>query len=153
MVKAVATNRKARHNYQISEILEAGIELKGNEVKSLRTRSCSLEESFARVERGEIVLYNMHIPEFEKCSFFKTDPKRARKLLVRRQEIRKLTGCIAQKGFTIVPLKVYFNVRGFAKVEIGLAKGKHVFDKRKKLKDDAIRKETRQVLKKYRGRA
>ena len=147
MKKAVATNRKARRDYQIIEAYEAGIELKGNEVKSLRTKSCSLEDSFARIEKEELFLYNMHIPEFEKSSFFKTAPKRVRKLLVHKREIRKLAGLTTQRGLALIPLKVYFNERGRAKVEIALARGKHTFDKRRKLKDDIVKRETQRALK------
>jgi SsrA-binding protein len=146
-MKIVITNRKARRDYQILQTLEAGIELKGNEVKSLRAKNCSLEESFARIERGELFLYNMHIADFEKSSFFKTDTKRIRKLLVHKQEIRKISGLIVQRGLTIIPLRVYFNDRGLAKVEIGVAKGRHTFDKRKKIKDDVVKKETQRELK------
>jgi len=150
MSKVVATNRKARRDYQIVETYEAGIELKGNEVKSLRIRGCTLDDSFARIERGELFLYNVHIPEFEKSSYFKTEPKRTRKLLVHKKEIKKLTGTMAQKGLTLIPLKVYLNDRGKIKVEIALAKGKHTFDKRKKLKDDIIERETQRALKGFR---
>ena len=146
-MKIVSTNRKARRDYQILETLEAGIELKGNEVKSLRTRSCSLDESFARIERQELFLYNMHIPEFEKSSFFKSEPKRVRKLLIHKKELKKLIGLTIQKGFTLIPLKIYFNQRGIAKLEIALAKGKHTFDKRKKLKEDIVRRETERAMK------
>jgi len=148
-MKPVATNRKGRRDYHITEVLEAGIELKGNEVKSLRTRSCSLEDSFARIEKEEIFLYNMHIPEFEKSSYFKTDPKRVRKLLVHKHEINKLIGLTLQRGFTIIPLKVYFNVKDRVKVEIALAKGKHTYDKRKKLRDDVVKKEAQRDMKNY----
>ena len=150
MSKIVATNRKARHDYQIIETYEAGMELKGNEVKSLRTEGCTLNDSFARIERGELFLYNVHIPEFEKSSFFKTEPKRTRRLLVHKKEIKKLTGFITQRGLTLIPIKVYFNEKGRAKVEIALARGKHTFDKRKKLKDDITERETQRVLKRFR---
>jgi len=149
-MKIVSTNRKARFNYQISETYEAGIALKGNEVKSLRTRSCSIEEGFARIEGEEVFLYNMHIPEFEKSSYFKTEPKRVRKLLLNKKEIKKLLGLISQRGFTLVPLKVYFNDRGMAKVEIALAKGKHLVDKRRKIKEEMVKKEMKRELKKFR---
>jgi len=149
MNKAVATNRKARHDYQIVETYEAGIELKGNEVKSLRTKGCTLNDSFARIERGELFLYNAHIPEFEKSSFLKPEPKRTRKLLVHKKEIKKLVGFTTQRGLTLIPTKVYFNERGRVKVEIALARGKHTFDKRKKLKDDIVERETRRVLKRF----
>jgi len=151
-MKVISTNRKARRNYQIIETHEAGIELQGNEVKSLRTRSCSLDDSFARVEREELFLYNMHIPEFEKSSFFKSAPKRVRKLLVHKREIKKLIGLTAQRGFTIIPLKVYFNDRGIAKVEIALGRGKHTYDKRKKIKEEIVQRETQRVLKNFRNR-
>lgn len=147
MSKAVATNRKARRDFQILTTYEAGIELKGNEVKSLRTKSCTLEDSFARIDKDELFLYNMHIPEFEKSSFFKSAPKRTRKLLIHKNEIKKLISLTIQKGLTIVPLKVYFNQKGLAKVEIALARGKHTFDKRKKLKDKVVQRETQRALK------
>ncbi len=149
MSKAVATNRKARHNYHIVETYEAGIELKGNEVKSLRTKGCTLNDSFARIERGELFLYNAHIPEFEKSSFFRPEPTRTRKLLVHKKEIKKLVSLTTQRGLTLIPTKVYFNERGRAKVEIALARGKHTFDKRKKLKDDITERETQRALKRF----
>ena len=150
MSKVVATNRKARHDYQIIETYEAGIELKGNEVKSLRTKGCTLNDSFARIERGELFLYNAHIPEFEKSSFFKPEPKRTRRLLVHKKEIKKLVGFTTQRGLTLIPTKVYFNERGRAKIEIALARGKHTFDKRKKLKDNIAERETQRALKRFR---
>jgi SsrA-binding protein len=150
MGKVAATNRKARHNYRILESFEAGIELKGNEVKSLRIKGCTLDDSFAQVEREEVFLYNVHIPEFEKSSFFKPEPKRIRKLLLHKAEIRKLAGLTAQRGLTLIPLKVYFNDQGRAKVEIALARGRHTFDKRRKLRDEAVEKETRRALKRFR---
>ena len=149
MGKVVATNRKARRDYQILETYEVGIELKGNEVKSLRTRGCVLDDSFARIEREELFLYNAHISEFEKSSFFKPAPKRIRKLFLHKKEIRKLVGLTTQKGLTLIPLKVYFNERGLVKVEIALARGKHTFDKRKKLREEIIQKETQRALKRF----
>ena len=150
MNKAVATNRKARHNYHIVETYEVGIELKGNEVKSLRTKGCTLNDSFARIERGELFLYNAHIPEFEKSSFFRPEPTRTRKLLAHKKEIKKLESLTVQRGLTLIPTKVYFNQQGRAKVEIALARGKHTFDKRKKLKDDITERETQRALKRFR---
>jgi len=146
-IKVVATNRKARRDYQIAETYEAGIELRGNEVKSLRTKSCTLTDSFAKIERNEVFLYNVHIPEFEKSSFFKTKTTRTRKLLFHKNEIKKLTGLTLQRGFSLIPLKIYFNKQGIAKAEIALARGKHSFDKRKKLKDDVVKRETDRALK------
>lgn len=126
------------------------MQLKGSEVKSLRAKSCSIEESFACLERGEGWLYNMHIPEFEKTGAFKTDPKRKRKLLLHKKEIKRLIGLTTQKGLTIIPLKVYFNDRGIAKIEIALAKGKRLYDKRKKIEEERYRKEMKASLKSYR---
>jgi len=148
-MKVISTHRKAKRDYNILETFEAGIELRGSEVKSLRMQNCSLDESFARVEAEELFLYNMHIADFEKTSFFKTDPKRKRKLLVHKKEINKLLGLTIQRGLTLIPLKIYFNERGIAKVELALAKGKHVFDKRKKIKEDIIQRETERALKKF----
>jgi len=149
MEKPVATNRKAKRDYQILETYEAGIELKGNEVKSLRTKGCTLDDSFARIESQELFLYNAHIPEFEKSSFFKAAPKRTRKLLVHKAEIKKLLGLTTQRGLTLIPLKVYFNQRGIAKVEMALAKGKHSFDKRKKIREKIVNRETERTLKRF----
>ena len=148
-MKIVSTNRKARRDYQIIQSYEAGIELRGNEVKSLRTRSCSIDESFARVENEQVFLYNAHIPEFAKSSFFKSEPRRTRKLLLHKKEITKLIGLTTQKSLTLIPLKVYFNDRGIAKVEIALARGKQQQDKRRKIKEEIVDRETRRVLKKF----
>ena len=151
-MKTVATNRKARRDYSILETFDAGIQLRGNEVKSLRTKSCSLEDSFARIEKDELFLYNMHVPEFAKSSHFKSEPKRVRKLLVHKKEIKKLIGSTVQKGYTLIPLKIYFNQRGIAKIEIGLAKGKHSYDKRRKIKEDITKREAERALKRFNKR-
>jgi len=152
-MKIISTNRKARHNYDIIQTYEVGIELKGNEVKSLRNKNCSIENSFARIENQEVILYDMHIPEYDKSSYFKTDPKRPRKLLLHKKEIEKLYGYLTRKGFTIIPLKVYFNDRGLVKLEIALAKGRLLYDKRRKIKEDIakmeIEREMKKVYKKY----
>lgn len=128
-VKLVANNKKAYHDYFIEEKYEAGIALAGTEVKSLRMGKCSVKESFIRIENNEVFVYGMHISPYEKGNIFNKDPLRVRKLLLHRAQIRKLTGRLAEKGYTLVPLQVYFR-DGLAKVEIGLAKGKKLYDKR-----------------------
>lgn len=127
--KLIANNKKAYHDYFIEEKYEAGIELYGTEVKSLRMGKCSIKESFIRIDHGEVFVYNMHISPYEKGNIFNKDPLRIKKLLLHRSEIRKISGKIAQKGYTLVPLQIYFK-GSLAKVEIGLAKGKKLYDKR-----------------------
>ena len=127
--KLIANNKKAYHDYFIEEKYEAGIELYGTEVKSLRVGKCSIKETFIRIDHGEVFVYNMHISPYEKGNIFNKDPLRIKKLLLHRSEIRKITGKIAQKGYTLVPLQIYFK-GSLAKVEIGLAKGKKLYDKR-----------------------
>lgn len=150
--KIIATNKKAKRNYQIFDAYQAGIALKGDEVKSLRLGNCSIAESFARIERGEAILYNMHIPEFTKSSYFKSQPKRPRKLLLHKKEISRLFGLISQRGYTLVPLRVYFNKQGLAKIELALAKGRHLYDKRRKIKEKDERRQIRKQMKKYSAR-
>jgi SsrA-binding protein len=128
--KIVADNRKARFNYQIGETFEAGIQLAGTEVKSLRNSRATIAESYVSPERGEIWLINANIPVYAQASRFNHEPKRARKLLLNKREIGKLMGAVEREGMTIVPLKLYFNERGKAKVEIALAQGKKLHDKR-----------------------
>jgi SsrA-binding protein len=135
--KIVANNKKARHDYFIEECYEAGIVLTGTEIKSLRGGKVNLKESFARVERGELIIYGMHISPYEQGNRFNPDPIRPRKLLLHRQEIRKLIGYTTLKGLTVVPLSVYINERGLAKMEIAVARGKKLYDKR----DDAARRD------------
>ena len=144
--KTVATNRKARRDYTIEQVFEAGIALRGMEVKSLRMKGCSIDESFARVEGQEVYLHNAYIPEFAQSSYFKVDPKRTRKLLLHKKEIRKLLGLTTQKGLTLIPLKVYFNERGLAKIQLALAKGRRLFDKRKKIKEELARREAEREI-------
>lgn len=122
--KLIANNKKAYHDYFIEDKYEAGISLAGTEVKSLRMGRCSVKEAFIRIEKGEVYVYNMHIPAYEKGNIFNKDPLRVRKLLLHKSEIRKIEGQIAQKGYTVVPLSVYFS-GSLVKVEIGLAKGKN----------------------------
>ena len=127
--KLVANNKKAYHDYFIEDKYETGIALHGTEVKSLRMGKCSIKESFIRIEGGEVFIYGMHISPYEKGYIFNKDPLRPKKLLLHRSEINKMTGRIAEKGYTLVPLQVYFK-GSLAKVEIGLAKGKKLYDKR-----------------------
>jgi len=147
--KIITTNRKAKRNYQIFDTHEAGISLKGDEVKSLRNLNCSIEESFVRIERGEAIVYNMHVPEFSKSSYFRSNPKRPRKLLLHKKEISRLWGMTSQKGHTLIPLKVYFNERGFVKIEIALAKGRRLYDKRQKIKEEYQKREAQRQMKKH----
>ena len=128
-MKLIANNKKAYHDYFILETYEAGIALHGTEVKSLRMGKCSIKEAFIRVENEEVYVYGMHICPYEKGNIFNKDPLRVRKLLLHKSEIRKLLGKTKEKGMTLVPLKVYFK-DSLVKVEIGLAKGKKLYDKR-----------------------
>lgn len=127
--RLVATNRKARHDFFIEETYEAGLMLTGTEVKSLRGGRASIQESFARVEDGEVWVYHMHIPPYEAGNIFNHDPLRRRKLLLHRREVDRLFGRVQQKGYTLIPLRLYFR-RGIAKLELGLARGKRQYDKR-----------------------
>jgi len=138
-VKLIANNKKAYHDYFIEDTYEAGIELAGTEVKSLRMGKCSIKESFIRTDSGEVIIYGMHISPYEKGNIFNKDPLRPRKLLLHRSEINRLTGRASEKGYTIMPLRVYFK-GSLVKVEIGLAKGKKLYDKRASLaKKDQLR--------------
>lgn len=128
-MKLVANNKKAYHDFFIDDKFEAGIVLHGTEVKSLRQGKCSIKESFIRIENGEVFVYGMHISPYEKGNIFNKDPLRVKKLLLHKAEIHKLTGKVAEKGCTLVPLQVYFK-DGRAKMEIGLARGKKLYDKR-----------------------
>lgn len=144
--KLIANNKKARFDYFIEESLEAGIALAGTEVKSLRMGKCSIKESFIRIEKGEVFVYNMHISPYEKGNIFNKDPLRVRKLLLHRHQIQKLEGQIAQKGYTIVPLEVYLK-DGLVKIEIGLARGKKLYDKRQDIAKKDQRRETERQFK------
>lgn len=136
--KIIANNKKAFYDYFIEDKYEAGIELVGTEVKSLRMGKCSIKEAFVRIQKGEVFIYGMHISPYEKGNIFNRDPLRARKLLLHRYEIRKLQGKIAEKGYTLVPVEVYLK-GGLVKVQIALAKGKKLYDKR----DDIAKKDQR----------
>lgn len=128
-IRLIANNKKAFHDYFIEDTYEAGIALAGTEVKSLRTGKCSIKESFIRVENGEVFVYGMHISPYEKGNIFNKDPLRVKKLLLHRKEIDKIFGKMKEQGITVVPLQVYFS-GSLVKVEIGLAKGKKLYDKR-----------------------
>ena len=143
--KVVARNRKARHEFEILETFEAGIELRGPEVKSLRAGNVSFQDAHARVQRGELWLHSVHISPYEQANRSNVDPVRARRLLVHRHEIRRLTGKIKQKGLTIVPLEIYFS-RGYAKVGMALARGKKLYDKRQDLKRSQQDLEARRAM-------
>ena len=128
--KIIAENRKARYAYAIDSVLEAGIVLTGSEVKSLRNGNATIAESYANAKDGEIFLVNAYIPEYTQASRFNHEPKRVRKLLVRKTEIAKLAIATQREGMTLIPLKMYFNPKGIAKLELGIAKGKKTHDKR-----------------------
>ena len=138
--KLIANNKKARHDYFLEETFEAGISLHGTEVKSLRMGKCSIKESFIHIEDGEVILYGMHISPYEKGNIFNKDPLRPKKLLLHKREIHKLMGQIAQKGYTLVPVEVYFK-GSLVKVQIALAKGKKLYDKRQDIAKKDQRRE------------
>jgi len=137
----VAQNRKARHDYEILDTWEAGIVLSGTEVKSLRDGKASMRDSYARIRNGEMILYNLHISEYSKGNYANHDPVRPRKLLLHRREIRKLYGSIEEKGLTLIPLKIYFTAKGLAKVQLGLARGKKLYDKRKAIAERDMKRD------------
>lgn len=145
-MKLVANNKKAFHDYFIDEKYEAGIELHGTEVKSMRMGKCSIKESFIRIDKGEVFVYGMHVSPYEKGNIFNKDPLRIKKLLLHKAEINKLAGKISEKGYTLVPLQVYFK-DGRAKVEIGLARGKKLYDKRDDLAKKDMKREAEKEFK------
>jgi SsrA-binding protein len=145
--KVVATNRKAFHDYHIEERLEAGVVLKGTEVKSLREGRVNLRDSYASVDHGEAILHHCHISPYSHGNLMNHDPVRPRKLLLHRKEINKLLGHTQQKGLTLVPLRIYFSPKGQAKVEIALARGKKQYDRRETIKDREAGREVQRAMK------
>ena len=145
-LKLVANNKKAYHDYFIEDTYEAGISLHGTEVKSLRMGKCSVKEAFVRIERGEVYVYGMNISPYEKGNIFNKDPLRVRKLLLHKYEINKIEAKIKEKGFTLVPLKVYFK-DSLVKVEIGLARGKKLYDKREDIAKKDLKREAERDFK------
>ncbi len=144
--KLVANNKKAYHDYFIDETYEAGIVLHGTEVKSMRMGKCSVKESFIRIENGEMFVYGMHVSPYEKGNIFNKDPLRVKKLLLHKYEINKMAGKAAEKGYTLVPLQVYFK-EGKVKVEIGLARGKKLYDKRADIAKKDMKREAEKEFK------
>lgn len=144
--KLIANNKKARHDYFLEENYECGVSLHGTEVKSLRMGRCSIKESFVHIENGEVILYGMHISPYEKGNIFNKDPLRVKKLLMHRWEIHKIAGRIAEKGYTLVPLKIYFK-GSLVKVEVGLARGKKLYDKRADIAKKDMRREAEKDFK------
>ncbi|MGN0483029.1 MAG: SsrA-binding protein SmpB [Lachnospiraceae bacterium] len=145
-MKLIANNKKARHDYFLEELYEAGISLHGTEVKSMRMGKCSIKEAFIRIENGEVILYGMHISPYEKGNIFNRDPLRPKKLLLHKKEIQKLDGKIAEKGYTIVPVQVYLK-GSLVKVQIALAKGKKLYDKRQDIAKKDQRREAEREFK------
>ncbi len=145
-IKLIANNKKAFHDYFIEDKYEAGISLAGTEVKSLRMGKCSVKEAFIRIEKGEVMIYGMHISPYEKGNIFNKDPLRPRKLLLHKHEINKIAGKMAEKGYTIVPIQVYFK-GSLVKVEIALARGKKLYDKRQDIAKKDQRRESEREFK------
>jgi SsrA-binding protein len=145
-IKLIANNKKAYHDYFIEDKYEAGIVLHGTEVKSLRMGKCSIKESFIRIENGELLIYGMHISPYEKGNIFNRDPLRVRKLLLHKYQINKIGGKLSQKGYTLVPLQVYFK-GPLVKLEIGLARGKKLYDKREDIAKKDMRREVERNFK------
>ena len=144
--KLIANNKKAYHDFFLEERYEAGIELHGTEVKSMRMGKCSIKEAFIRIENGEVIIYGMHVSPYEKGNIFNRDPLRPKKLLMHKSEIRKLIGKIAEKGYTLVPVEVYFK-GSLVKVDIALAKGKKQYDKRQDIAKKDQKREAEKELK------
>lgn len=149
-MRVIAKNKKAYFDYQILENLEAGISLMGSEVKSIREGRVSLKESYAEIKDGEVFLLNCHISPYEASNRFNHEPLRERKLLLHRQEIKRLTGKVKEKGFTLIPTKILINDKGKIKVEIALAKGKKTYQKREAIRERDREREMRAELKKWR---
>ncbi len=148
--RIVARNRKARRDYEIEETYEAGIVLKGSEVKSLRAGRVSLDGAYAKVVDGEVFLYDMHIAPYDKSTAHTGhDPERPRKLLLKKREIARLAGKVAAAGYTLIPLSIYFNERGYAKVELAVARGRTKADKRRKLIEEEEERRAREAMKRY----
>ena len=145
-MKLIANNKKAFHDYFIEDTYEAGIALAGTEVKSMRMGKCSIKEAFVRIEKGEVIIYGMHISPYEKGNIFNKDPLRPKKLLMHKSEIRKLVGKIAEQGYTLVPVEVYFK-GSLVKVQIALAKGKKLYDKRQDIAKKDMRREAERDFK------
>ncbi|MCP4366263.1 MAG: SsrA-binding protein SmpB [Planctomycetes bacterium] len=143
----IATNRQARFKYELMEKYEAGLVLTGSEVKSLRNKDASLSEAYAALRGSEIFLYNLHIAPYEQAGMFGHEPKRPRKLLLKRAEINKVIGKMNEKGYTLVPVKLYFTGRGIAKVQIALAKGKRLHDKRETIRKREVERDIQRALK------
>ena len=148
--KVVATNKKAFHNFHIEEVIETGIVLLGPEVKSLRAGRANLRDGYAQVTNGEVFLYNVHISPYKFATHAEPAPLRVRKLLLNKREIKRLIGKVREKGFALLPLKIYFNKRGKLKLELGLGKGKKNFDKRHDLKKKESDRDIERATKKYR---
>lgn len=146
--KVVASNRKARHEYEVLETFEAGLVLKGPEAKSVRDGKVGFQDAYARIEQGEVWLHSLHISAYEQANRFNEDPLRPRKLLLNRFEIRKLVGKVEEKGLTLIPLDIYFR-RGYAKVTLALARGRKTYDKREKLKRQTQELEARRAMDAY----
>jgi SsrA-binding protein len=144
--RRIADNRKAFHNYEIEERIEAGLVLTGTEVKSLRAGRATIGEAHAGAMGGELWLFNAYIPEYDKATRFNHETRRPRKLLVRRREMERLLGAVQRKGMTVIPLALYFSQRGFAKVELGLARGKKLHDKRAAEKERDWQREKARIL-------
>ena len=144
--KLIANNKKARHDYFLEELYEAGISLHGTEVKSLRMGKCSIKEAFVRIENGEVIVYGMHISPYEKGNIFNKDPLRPKKLLLHKKEILKLQQKIAEKGYTLVPVEVYLK-GSLVKVQLALAKGKKLYDKRQDIAKKDLRRASEREFK------
>ncbi len=144
--RLIAQNKKAYHDYFIEETYQAGISLAGTEVKSLREGKCSLKESFIRIENGSAFIYNMHISPYEQGNIFNKDPLRTRRLLLHKHEINKIAAAVTATGYTVVPLRVYFD-HGLVKVDIGVAKGKKLYDKRQSIAKNDQRREAEKDFK------
>jgi SsrA-binding protein len=147
-IKIIAENRQARHEYFVFDTFEAGVVLKGDEVKSIRQGAVNLKDSFAVIIKGEVFLRNCHITPYEKGSYFNSEARRDRKLLLNRSEISKLTGKVSEKGLTLIPLKIYLK-SGLVKVELGLCQGKKLYDKRETLKRKTQEREAQRAIKEY----
>lgn len=150
MAETIATNKKAFRDYTLGERWECGMELKGGEVKSIRAGHINFKDSFARVSGAEAYLYNLHIDPYRQASYLNDDPERPRKLLLHKQEIRKILGHVSQRGMLLVPTRIYFSDRGFVKVEIALGKGKKLYDKREAIKTKDLQRDVSRRMKKAR---